>query len=152
MSSNDDSFPGPEPDSNQPPLEDTLIQRGADDVLDEGYSPPDRPPQPHWGETPYEEASGEPMEQQLDEEEPQEGQQPGPAHQADRAGRLADLGESEVAEDVGVAGGGAGAEEAAMRLHDDEGSPPEAADTASEALGEDEPGEDVSPGEADLED
>src|SRR5690625_1102238 len=30
-------------DSNQLPKEDTLIKRGVDDLLDEGYSPPERP-------------------------------------------------------------------------------------------------------------
>jgi len=136
MSSNDDTSPGPPPDSDQPPKEDTLLERGAEDALDEGYSPPDREPGPHWGETPYEQVVGEPMAEELAEEEPEpEEQQPDDASlEADRAGRLADLGESEVAEDVGVAGGGAGAEEAAMRLHDEDDSPPEAADSAEEEV------------------
>ena len=30
-------------DDNQLQAEDTLIDRGVDDVLDEGYSPPERP-------------------------------------------------------------------------------------------------------------
>src|SRR5690625_969233 len=102
MSSNDDTSPGPPPDSDHPPKEDTLLERGAEDALDEGYSPPDREPGPHWGETPYEQVVGEPMAEELAEEEPEpEEQQPDDASlEADRAGRLADLGESEVAEDV----------------------------------------------------
>lgn len=143
MSSTDDDVPGPPPDSNQPPAEDTLLGHGTDDVLDEGYSPPDRSPQRYWGETAYEEAVGEPMDEEFAEEVPQEEPYPGPARQADRAGRLQDLGESDLAEDVGVAGGGAGAEEAAMRLHDDEGAPPEGTEAAAEAVGNDDPDRDA---------
>src|SRR5690606_239282 len=31
-----------EPDIYQRPIEDTLLDRGVDDILDEGYSPPER--------------------------------------------------------------------------------------------------------------
>src|SRR5699024_11501201 len=78
MSSNDDTSPGPPPDSDHPPKEDTLLERGAEDALDEGYSPPDREPGPHWGETPYEQVVGEPMAEELAEEEPE------PEEQQDR--------------------------------------------------------------------
>lgn len=129
MSSTDDSQPGPAPDSNQLPLEDTLEERGTDDLLNESYSPPDRSRGPHWGETPYEEAVGEPHDAQLAEEEPEDAAPPDPARQADRAGRLAEGEESDEAEDVGVAGGAATAEEAAMRLVDEDGQAPPAAAT-----------------------
>ncbi|HIZ36307.1 MAG TPA: hypothetical protein H9815_11060, partial [Candidatus Ruania gallistercoris] len=129
MSSTDDTTPGPAPDSNQLPLEDTLTERGTDDLLNEGYSPPDRPPGPRWGETPYEEAVGEPQDVQLAAEEPEDTGAPDPARQADRAGRLEEGAESDEAQDVGVAGGAATAEEAAMRLVDEDGQPPPAAIT-----------------------
>ena len=52
-----------EDDQLQP--EDTLIDRGVDDVLDEGYSPPEQPyPRGSLGSTP------ESLEQLLAEEEP----------------------------------------------------------------------------------
>lgn len=121
MSSTDDNQPGPPPDSNQLPLEDTLEQRGTDDLLNEGYSPPERSRGPRWGETPYEEAVGEPQDAQLAAEEPEDPGPADPARQADRAGRLAEGAESDEAEDVGVAGGAATAEEAAMRLVDEDG-------------------------------
>ena len=129
MSSTDDTQPGPAPDSNQLPLEDTLEERGTDDILNESYSPPERSPGPHWGETPYEEAVGEPLESELAAEEPEDAGPPDPARQADRAGRLAEGEESDEAEDVGVAGGAATAEEAAMRLVDEEGQAPPGAVT-----------------------
>lgn len=119
-----------EPDSDQLPLEDTLVDRGVDDVLDEGYSPPDRPRTNRWGETPLEEALGESHDRRLAQEEPEvweQGQQRDPGREPDRTGRLAvhldedtdptgTGSQSLMADDVGVAGGGAGAEEAAMHL------------------------------------
>ena len=134
MSSTDDTNPGPAPDSDQLPLEDTLEQRGAEDQLDEGYSPPERPHRPRWGETAYEEAVGEPMEDQLAAEMPDEQAAPDPVRQADRAGRLEEGEESDEAEDVGVAGGAATAEEAAVHLLDEDGQPPEGAVTPEETL------------------
>lgn len=129
MSSTDDTGPGPAPDSNQLPLEDTLEERGTEDLLDEGYSPPERDRGPRWGETPYEEAVGEPQDVQLAAEEPEESAAPDPARQADRAGRLVAGSSADEAEDVGVAGGAATAEEAAMHLVDEDGQAPPAAVT-----------------------
>jgi len=120
----------PEPDSDQLPLEDTLVERGVTDALDEGYSPPDRPRTDRWGETPLEEALGEPLEARLAREEPEvwdEERPPSPDREPDRVGRLAvDPDEDSdptgqgsqdlLADDAGVAGGGASAEEAAMHL------------------------------------
>lgn len=127
----------PEPDSDQLPLEDTLVDRGVDDVLDEGYSPPDRPRTNRWGETPLEEELGESLDRRLAQEEPEAwepGQGPDAHREADRTGRLAvdDDEDSDptgvgsqhtMADDVGVAGGGASAEEAAMHLVPEEGEP-----------------------------
>ena len=51
-------------DDNQLQPEDTLIDRGVDDVLDEGYSPPERP----YGRGAF--GPSESIDQQLAEEEP----------------------------------------------------------------------------------
>ena len=51
-------------DDNQLQPEDTLIDRGVDDMLDEGYSPPERP----YGRGAY--GPSETMDQMLAEEEP----------------------------------------------------------------------------------
>jgi hypothetical protein len=121
-------------DDDQLSKEDTLIDRGVDDVLDEGYSPPEKWKEPRDDET---------LDELLSEEEPD------PAMQLDdedsgadvseafaeddevgdrRAGRLVapDEGvnvddESDLlATDVGIDGSGASAEEAAVHVIDDE--------------------------------
>lgn len=129
-------------DDNQLQPEDTLVDRGVDDVLDEGYSPPEHP----YGRGAF--GPGESMDQLLAEEEPD------PASRIDvlldeaerqrsddaerdaefpqqlrevgraRAGRLVapnhgfgeDTEADMVAEDVGISGGAASAEEAAMHI------------------------------------
>ncbi len=127
----------PEPDSDQLPLEDTLVARGVDDLLDEGYSPPDRPRTNRWGETPLEESLGESLDLRLTQEEPELWD---PEHRApagseeDRTGRLAVDDDEDtdptgagsqhlLADDLGIAGGAASAEEAAMHVipEDDDG-------------------------------
>lgn len=115
-----------EGDSNQLPREDTLVWRGVEDILDEGYSPPDFPRSNHYGETPYEEIRGETLEQRLAEEEPdvwETGGHPPRGREPDRAGRLVEADDSwrhqdVYAADAGVAGGAATAEEAAMHVVD----------------------------------
>lgn len=107
-------------DEDQLQPEDTLIDRGVDDVLDEGISPPERPLalEPH-----------DDLDSRLAEEEPDIGQ--GGADRradTDRAGRLVapDEGTGEdteselLAEDVGIDGAGAGAEEAAVHIVDED--------------------------------
>ena len=120
--------------------EDTLVDRGVDDVLDEGYSPPEK-----WsagegfGNTPAEEEVGETLDQRIAQEEPE----PDPYEQAAleaetenvsgevgdlRAGRLVDEDEGLgpdvekdlVGDDVGIDGAGASAEEAAVHVVDDD--------------------------------
>ena len=116
--------------------EDTLDDRGVEDVLDEGYSPPDREPDhlrhPEGGET---------LDERLAEEEPESWVQADLERDVDildgdvggevggrRSGRLLapDEGAHEdtesalVAEDEGIDGAGASAEEAAMHTIDDE--------------------------------
>lgn len=132
-------------DDNQLQSADTLIDRGVDDVLDEGFSPPEQP----YGPGAF--GPAESMDQMLAEEEPDPAarinvwfdaaeQQRSDEAERDaefpesrevggvRAGRLVaqDRGFGEhaeaelVAEDVGISGGAASAEEAAMHIIEDE--------------------------------
>jgi hypothetical protein len=132
-------------DDNQLQPEDTLIDRGIDDILDEGYSPPERP----YGSGAF--ALSESMDQLLAEEEPdpaarinvvldeaemqlsddweREAEFPQRREVGSvRAGRLVapDLGFGEdgesdlIAEDVGISGGAASAEEAAIHIIEEE--------------------------------
>ncbi len=126
-------------ESGQLQPEETLDDRGVDDVLDEGYSPPERPRGvTAKGVTPREEIEGETLDERIAQEEPDPnaqiayGEEPPPDEElADpsdvmsgesRSGRLVapDRGEREdtekelVGEDVGIDGAGASAEEAAM--------------------------------------
>lgn len=127
-------------DEDQPSNIDGLPDPDVEDELDRGYSPPE-----HWsaaqgyGNTPYEEATGESLDQRLSQEETES--DPYDATDVDddeelydgevgdrRAGRLVDpdegLGEDTekdlVAEDVGIDGAGASAEEAAVHIVPDE--------------------------------
>jgi Family of unknown function (DUF5709) len=124
--------------------EDTLIDRGTDDVLDEGYSPPERP----YGRGAF--GPSESLDERLAEEEQdplsrignlldKEEQQRSDEAEREiefprrgevgrvRAGRLVapDRGFGEdteaelVGEDVGISGGAASAEEAAIHIIDD---------------------------------
>lgn len=130
---------------NQLQPEDTLLERGIDDALDEGYSPPERP----YGRGAF--GPSESLEQILAEEEPDpvarinvlldkdEQQRSDEAEREAefprrgevgrvRAGRLvapdrgfgADTEAELVADDVGISGGAASAEEAAVHIIDDE--------------------------------
>jgi hypothetical protein len=57
-------------EEDQLPSEDTLEDRGVDDALDEGYSPPERPlGSDHVGVTAAEQRDGETLAQHLAEEE-----------------------------------------------------------------------------------
>lgn len=124
-------------DETQLQPEDTLDDRGVDDVLDEGYSPPDREP-PHLRDAPtgQEQLEGEGLDARLAQEEPE----PDPYAEADlepgagdpRAGRLVapdqgtetDVDKEVYAEDVGIDGGAASAEEAAVHVIAEEGEGP----------------------------
>jgi hypothetical protein len=126
---------------------DTLDDR---DALDEGYSPPERPyAVDGWGTTAAEEASGESLEARLGRElpdgVPDEGDGIGDASDTDgelidrevgdpRAGRLADEGDEFYSTDVGIDGGAASAEEAAVHLVDEDAEDPNADDAAEEFL------------------
>ena len=114
---------------------DTLDDRGVDDVLDEGYSPPDR--EPGHLRHPHEVDEPETLDERLAEEEPDVGV--GVDRESDdylddgevgdaRSGRLvaqdegaADDEDSQLwASDRGIDGAGASAEEAAMHVIDED--------------------------------
>ena len=111
-------------ESGQLQPDETLDDRGVDDVLDEGYSPPEKlRGSIAKGVTEREQLEGETIEDRLRQEEPEE-----IAHDDARAGRLVapdqglgeDTEKDAVAEDVGIDGGAASAEEAAMHVIDPE--------------------------------
>ncbi|MFF3733638.1 DUF5709 domain-containing protein [Streptomyces sp. NPDC002476] len=137
----DDVYQPQQPEASDLPeqldIEDTLDNRGLTDLLDEGYSPPERP----WavedvGTTAAEQHSGEPLESRLARELPDitavDGDGMGDLSDSDgelwdgevgdvRAGRLTrelDIDEPDTlaAEDVGIDGAGASAEEAAVHV------------------------------------
>jgi hypothetical protein len=112
--------------------------RGLAEPLDEGVSPPEHwSPGQGYGNTPLEEELGESLDQRVAQEEPE----PDPYEEAardiedvggevgnERAGRLVaedeGLGADEdpelFADDVGIDGAGAGAEEAAVHVIDED--------------------------------
>ena len=133
-------------DEDQLSAEDTLEdpERDVDDELDRGYSPrEDWSAGQGFGNTPYEEATGETLDQRIAQEE----REPDPYDEAEaregdedlddgevgaeRAGRLVDpdegLGEDTekdlVGTDVGIDGAAASAEEAAVHVIPDDGDP-----------------------------
>ncbi|MEU5276900.1 DUF5709 domain-containing protein [Streptomyces asoensis] len=121
-------------------LQDALDERTYDDTLDEGYSPPEKPlGVTKYGTTAAEQHEGESLDQRLAQEVPEtpeavgdpvgdlpggEGEPVDPEAGDRRAGRLvapdegahADTVKEEVARDVGIDGGAAGAEEAAVHI------------------------------------
>lgn len=127
-----DAATGAEGDADQLPEEDTLVDRGVADLLDEGYSPPERPrpASAHWGETAWEESRGETLDQRVAQEEPDIWDAPprvDPSREPDRAGRLLEDddavesgGNDQFAIDAGVDGGAASAEEAAIHIVDED--------------------------------
>jgi hypothetical protein len=110
--------------------EDSLLDRGTDDILDEGYSPAEHySAAERFGNTAEEQAAGETLDQRLAQEEPDQQVGDGDEESVDdgevgstRAGRLLDpdegTGPDSDAEmfgsDVGIDGAGASAEEAAV--------------------------------------
>jgi hypothetical protein len=121
-------------------LQDALDERTYDDMLDEGYSPPERPlGVARRGTTAAEQHEGESLDERLRQEAPEvevppgdgigdlpggEGEPLDPEAGTDRAGRLvapdegvrADTTKQLVAKDEGIDGGAAGAEEAAVHV------------------------------------
>ena len=112
--------------------EDMLSDDPVDDVLDEGYSPPDRPP-PGYVRDIDEETLDERLAEEAPEADPYAEDDLDPDDTSDllpdeRSGRLVspdaglgeDLDAEAYAEDVGVDGAGASAEEAAVHLKDED--------------------------------
>jgi hypothetical protein len=153
MSDNGDSGWGDEvyqPDDSEiredtGPLEpeDTLLDRGLEDSLDEGYSPPDRPfAVEDVGTTAGEQRTGESLDERLRRERPDESPPDGdglgdvsdtdgelldPEAGDRRSGRLVGPDEGAHAreegltgEEVGIDGGAASAEEAAVHVIPDD--------------------------------
>ncbi|WP_157970559.1 DUF5709 domain-containing protein [Nakamurella deserti] len=134
LSSND----GGEDSFEQSVEGDPVYDMTQDQVLDQGYSPPDYEPKTKVP-TEAEEAEGLSLDELLAAEEPdvdvlaeRQDQQEVEALEVgdERAGRLVDIGDdgftdtekAMIAEDDGIAGGGATAEEAAMHVFDPEGT------------------------------
>ena len=121
---------------NQLQAEDTLNDRGLEDALDEGYSPPEREPA-HLteGATRNEQRAGTSLDDRLAAEEPEldpYAEDLGDVGTADpRSGRLVapdqglgeDTEKDAVAQDVGIDGAGASAEEAAMHIEESDLGP-----------------------------
>ena len=109
-----------EQDGDQLDAGETLDDSPAEDPLDESVSPPERDTRVHWGETPLEEQLGESLEDRLRQEVPDVWDAPTTGGcESDRAGRLEEASDGSweqdrYARDAGVAGGAAGAEEAAV--------------------------------------
>jgi hypothetical protein len=132
-------------DDNQLQPEDTLIDRGIDDILDEGISPPERP----YARTALDHPGPETLDELLAEQEPDpvarlnnvldeldgsdDSEFESEFPEDDEVGRVRSgrlvasnggYGEDNDAElfasDVGIDGGAASAEEAAMHVIDDE--------------------------------
>lgn len=113
-------------DEDQLSQEDSLVDRGVDDLLDEGYSPPERWQEPGEHESLDERLADEQPEPALEDDEPDE--QFGDEEVGERrAGRLVapDAGFGVDAEpellgsEVGIDGGAASAEEAAVHVIED---------------------------------
>jgi len=130
--------------SDQLQPQDSLVDRGVDDVLDEGISPPEKlRGSTAKGVTEREQVEGETLDERLTQEEPDpyaeltfdgesgaspETQDPADSSAGDiRSGRLvapdAGTGEDQetdaVASDVGKSGGGSSAEEAAVHVREE---------------------------------
>jgi hypothetical protein len=131
-------------DEDQPGNVDDLGDNDVEDELDRGYSPPEKwSAAQGYGNTPYEEAAGESLDQRIAQEVPEpdpydaesgesenEGEDLDDGEVGDqRAGRLVDpdegLGEDTekdlVGDDVGIDGAAASAEEAAVHVVPEDG-------------------------------
>ncbi|MDG6102597.1 hypothetical protein Daura_42260 [Dactylosporangium aurantiacum] len=143
MSSDTASWDPAPDDEGQLSAEDTLSDRGLADALDEGYSPPEKPLGLNaFGVTQAEAQRGESWDRRLRQEEPDpvarlDLDDYGTTTESDeffdaeevgdrRAGRLVapdegwgeDEEKDEIGSDVGIDGGAASAEEAAMHIID----------------------------------
>jgi hypothetical protein len=139
MSDYDEAVPDEAEQLDQLQPEETLLDRGVDDVLDEGYVTGENwSPAQGFGNTPAEMRQGETLDMRITQEQPEEPNRlegpwnPDPSEPREvgkaRAGRLVDANGGEpgvdneaesVGHDVGIDGGAASAEEAAMHIIDD---------------------------------
>lgn len=119
--------------------EDALIDRGVDDLLDEGYSPPDQ-----WQPVKEDET----LTQRLNDEVPDVQPDPGPADEQTgneeigtvRSGRLVapdegtgpDTEKDLIGAEVGIDGGAASAEEAAVHVVDEDADPVDTLETTAQ--------------------
>ncbi|MEZ0054032.1 hypothetical protein ABIA30_005071 [Mycobacterium sp. MAA66] len=106
-------------DEDQLTQEDMLIDRGVDDLLDEGYEPPDVWREPRDHETLDELLAEEEPDPAMELDDPDE--QAGDDEVGDaRAGRLVAVDQDGelLGGDVGIDGGAASAEEAAVHIID----------------------------------
>lgn len=112
---------------NLDPVE-NLTGDDPDEIMQTGYSPPDREPYNlRHVPTPAEEREGESLDQRLSEEEPDVSPDDITGDQEPRAGRLVapdegahpDEEKDEIATDVGPAGYASSAEEAAVHIRDE---------------------------------
>ncbi|MFJ6437981.1 DUF5709 domain-containing protein [Streptomyces sp. NPDC091416] len=133
---------GQDPPNDELDMENALGERGLDDQMEEGYSPPERPlAVDKYGTTGEEERRGESLDQRLAQEvddvappdgdgigdlDGGEGEPLEPEGGETRSGRLGAVDEvpgrrtDVYAEDMGIDGGAASAEEAAVHTTDEE--------------------------------
>ncbi|MGK2881489.1 MAG: DUF5709 domain-containing protein [Mycobacterium sp.] len=116
-------------DDDQLTQEDTLLDRGVDDLLDEGYSPPEKWIEPREDETLDEQLAAELPDPAVDGLDDTRDEQWGDDEVGDRrSGRLVapdegvnpDVESDLIGEDVGIDGSAASAEEAAVHIIDDD--------------------------------
>ncbi|MGW0159413.1 DUF5709 domain-containing protein [Mycobacterium sp. NPDC003323] len=114
-------------EEDQLSAEDSLLDRGVDDLLDEGYSPPERWQEPREHETLDERLADEQPDPAFDENYRPDEQAEDDEVGDRRAGRLvapdagfgADTEKDLLGRDVGIDGGAASAEEAAVHVIDE---------------------------------
>lgn len=138
MTDFDEAVPDESEQLDQLQPEETLLDRGVDDVLDEGYVTAENwSPAQGFGNTAAEQRQGETLEMRIAQEyqepvRPEGPWNPDPSEPREvghlRAGRLVDANggipgvdnePESVGHDVGIDGGAASAEEAAMHIIDD---------------------------------
>lgn len=133
--SHDETVPEESEQLDQLEPDRSLVDRGVSDVLDEGYTAPEGwSAGQRYGNTAAEQAEGETLDQRIAQEVPEETDR-GPERADDgeagdeRSGRLVDpnagIGEDVdsqlVGDEVGIDGGAASAEEAAVHVIEDDG-------------------------------
>lgn len=138
MTDFDPTMPDESEQLDQLQPEETLVDRGVADVLDEGYTVPENwSPAQGFGNTPAEMKQGETIDQRVLQEQPEVVKDdtpwnPDPNEKrqvgSKRAGRLVDAKHGYIGErtepesigyEVGISGGAASAEEAAMHVIDE---------------------------------